>query len=114
MTRAQVDQHVGNKLFNLCIRGLLAPKTVILVTNQLQYLPRCDRIVVVRGGKIEGAPIHTVLNAINLEFPNLEIAVGTYKELRARNVDFGIPQEEDKKVRDAKPYDHKKVTSPGA
>ena len=45
---------MGKRLFEQCIRGILAQKTVVLVTNQLQYLPLCDRVVVLRSGKIEG------------------------------------------------------------
>jgi hypothetical protein len=31
-----VDSHVGNHIFNYCIRGALKDKTVIFVTHQLQ------------------------------------------------------------------------------
>ncbi len=50
-----VDQHVGKKLFNECINGALKKKTRIIVTNQLHYLPKCDRIVVLNAGKIAGS-----------------------------------------------------------
>lgn len=64
---AAVDAHVGKHLFQKCIidelllaKGETRPgetpkkKTVILVTNALQYLsnPRVDRIVVVRDGRV--------------------------------------------------------------
>ena len=33
-----VDSHVGNHIFNYCIRGALKDKTVIFVTHQLQVI----------------------------------------------------------------------------
>jgi hypothetical protein len=33
---SSVDSHVGNHIFNYCIRGALKDKTVIFVTHQLQ------------------------------------------------------------------------------
>ncbi|KAG0289698.1 Multidrug resistance-associated protein 1 [Linnemannia gamsii] len=47
-----VDQNVGKHIFDQCIRGYLAGRTVIIVTHQLQYLHRCDRIVMLQSGKI--------------------------------------------------------------
>jgi len=60
---AAVDAHVGKKLFDgICdAKGILADKTRILVTHQLQYLPMADRIVVLEQGQV--------------------VACGTYKEL---------------------------------
>uniref|UniRef100_A0A6B2KWS5 ABC transmembrane type-1 domain-containing protein n=1 Tax=Arcella intermedia TaxID=1963864 RepID=A0A6B2KWS5_9EUKA len=49
-----VDRHVGNNLFHKCIRGLLREKLVFFVTNQLQYLDRCDKIMYLQDGKISG------------------------------------------------------------
>jgi ABC-type multidrug transport system fused ATPase/permease subunit len=51
-TLSAVDANVGESIFNNCIRGLLADKTRILVTQQYQYLNRCDYILVVRNGAI--------------------------------------------------------------
>ncbi|KAF9201752.1 Multidrug resistance-associated protein 5, partial [Haplosporangium sp. Z 27] len=47
-----VDQNVGEHIFDQCIRGYLSDRTVIFVTHQLQYLHRCDNIVMLRNGKI--------------------------------------------------------------
>jgi ABC-type multidrug transport system fused ATPase/permease subunit len=47
-----VDAHVGKAIFEHCITGALAGKTRVLVTHQLQYLPYCDRVVVVKNGQI--------------------------------------------------------------
>lgn len=77
-----VDQHVGKKLFEECICGALRGKTRLFVTNQLQYLPQCDRVVVLRQGTI--------------------VAVGTHQELIERKVDFGLPKEDLKKEKNDK------------
>ncbi len=34
-----VDAHVGKRIFETCISGLLAGKTVVFVTHQLQVAP---------------------------------------------------------------------------
>ncbi|KAK2945436.1 Multidrug resistance-associated protein [Blattamonas nauphoetae] len=63
-----VDAHVGRYLMDECICGALKGKTVILMTNQLQFLDRADKVVVMREGKIR--------------------AQGTYDEIRERGVNF--------------------------
>jgi ABC-type multidrug transport system fused ATPase/permease subunit len=47
-----VDVHVGKLLFDECICGAMERSTRILVTNNLQILERCDRVVVVERGRI--------------------------------------------------------------
>lgn len=48
-----VDSHVGRALFEQVIRGpVLRSKTVLLVTNALQYLPQSDHVVWLEGGHI--------------------------------------------------------------
>jgi len=47
-----VDVHVGHHMFDACIKGALKGKTRMLVTNQLQYLPQCDKIVFLDKGRI--------------------------------------------------------------
>jgi ABC-type multidrug transport system fused ATPase/permease subunit len=74
-----VDAGVGRALFDRCIAGdgraaqgdtledaaPFARCTRVLVTHQRQYLPRCDRVVVLRGGQVA--------------------AVGTWEELSRRD-----------------------------
>jgi ATP-binding cassette subfamily C (CFTR/MRP) protein 1 len=48
-----VDSHVGRALFERAIRGVLATKTVILVTNALQYLPMADNVLWMDNGVIK-------------------------------------------------------------
>ncbi|KAI9353217.1 P-loop containing nucleoside triphosphate hydrolase protein [Zopfochytrium polystomum] len=56
-----LDAHVGAAVFERCIKGALASKTVVLVTHQLHLLPHADMVVVLDKGTIA--------------------QVGTYKEL---------------------------------
>ncbi|CAI5520236.1 unnamed protein product, partial [Closterium sp. Naga37s-1] len=46
-----VDPAVGRHLFEQCIRGVMQGRPRIVVTHQLQYLPSCDRVLVLDGGK---------------------------------------------------------------
>eukprot|EP01065_Artemidia_motanka_P043322 TRINITY_DN598_c0_g1_i3.p1 TRINITY_DN598_c0_g1~~TRINITY_DN598_c0_g1_i3.p1 ORF type:complete len:1640 (+),score=558.26 TRINITY_DN598_c0_g1_i3:85-4920(+) len=48
-----VDAHVGKKIFDKVVRGILKDKTRLLVTNQLQYLRQADRVFVMTNGTIE-------------------------------------------------------------
>jgi ATP-binding cassette subfamily C (CFTR/MRP) protein 1 len=48
-----LDPEVGAALFNECITGdLMAGKTRLLVTNQLQFIGSCDHIVVLKQGEV--------------------------------------------------------------
>uniref|UniRef100_A0A2H8TSM5 Putative multidrug resistance-associated protein lethal(2)03659 n=1 Tax=Melanaphis sacchari TaxID=742174 RepID=A0A2H8TSM5_9HEMI len=63
-----VDTHVGKHLFEICIKGYLKEKTCILITHQLQYLTKVDRIVLMENANI--------------------LAEGSYQELQASGLDF--------------------------
>ncbi|KAF6165228.1 hypothetical protein GIB67_030410 [Kingdonia uniflora] len=47
-----VDAHTGAHLFKECIMRLLSQKTVIYVTNQLEFLDASDLVLVMKDGKI--------------------------------------------------------------
>lgn len=47
-----VDAHVGKQIFEECICEYLKNKSVMLVTHQLQYLKKIQRIVLLNEGKI--------------------------------------------------------------
>ncbi|KAK2946055.1 Multidrug resistance-associated protein [Blattamonas nauphoetae] len=63
-----VDAHVGRYLMDECICGALKGKTVILMTNNLQFLDRADKVVVLRDGVIK--------------------AQGPYAEIREQGINF--------------------------
>ncbi len=68
-----LDPQVGQEVFDWCICGTMARDgaTRILVTNQLQYLPLVDRVIVM--GKFKGVEGGTVIDQ------------GTYEELQTRS-----------------------------
>ncbi len=47
-----VDVHVGRHIFDRFIAGAAAGRTRLLVTNQLQYTPHADRVVVLEEGRV--------------------------------------------------------------
>lgn len=47
-----VDVHVGRHIFERFITGAIAEKARLLVTNQLQYLPAADHIIVLDKGSV--------------------------------------------------------------
>jgi len=71
-----VDNHVGSALFKQVMTGELKSKTVILVTNALQYLPKADQVVVLGDGKMQEIGTYKSLMAKGLEFSKLMKAHG--------------------------------------
>ncbi|GAM24551.1 hypothetical protein SAMD00019534_077260 [Acytostelium subglobosum LB1] len=63
-----VDSEVAKHLLQHCIQGVMANRTRILVTHQLQFLPAADHIIVVG--------------------PSGEITQGSYQELVDSGIDF--------------------------
>ncbi|KAJ1567224.1 Multidrug resistance-associated protein 4, partial [Cladochytrium tenue] len=47
-----VDTSVGRHLFEKCLTGILAGKTRVLVTHQLQFARRCDSCILLDGGRV--------------------------------------------------------------
>ncbi|CAN6345532.1 unnamed protein product [Urochloa humidicola] len=47
-----VDAHTAATLFNDCVMGALENKTVILVTHQVEFLSKVDKILVMENGEI--------------------------------------------------------------
>ena len=46
-----VDPEVAEGIFRDCVRGYLREKAVLLVTHQLRFLPKMDKIVVLESGE---------------------------------------------------------------
>ncbi|KAK2947791.1 Multidrug resistance-associated protein [Blattamonas nauphoetae] len=63
-----VDAHVGRYLMEECITGVLKGKTVILMTNQLQFLNRADNVILLNRGNV--------------------VAQGTYAQLKEKAINF--------------------------
>lgn len=66
-----VDPHVANHIFEQCIKKYLKEeqkKTVVLVTHQLQFIQKADRIIVLKAGE--------------------NLMTGTFEQLMASGVDI--------------------------
>ncbi|XP_047441293.1 ATP-binding cassette sub-family C member 5 [Mugil cephalus] len=66
-----VDACVGSHMFNKAIRGLAKGKTVLFVTHQLQYLPECDSVIVMKDGQIGEHGTHAQLMAKERDYAAL-------------------------------------------
>ena len=60
-----LDARVAAGVFDRCVGpgGMLAGSTRLLVTHARQFLPRCDRVAVMRGGKLVALGTHAELLA---------------------------------------------------
>ena len=48
-----MDSHVGEHLFSHAIKGDLAAGTTrLLVTHHVHFLPRCDKVIMLKEGKV--------------------------------------------------------------
>ncbi|XP_026408739.1 putative ABC transporter C family member 15 [Papaver somniferum] len=72
-----VDAHTGSQLFEECLMGILKEKTILYVTNQVEFLPAADLILMMQEGKIIQAGRFEELLAQNIGF---ELLVGAHSE----------------------------------
>ncbi|XP_037509647.1 ATP-binding cassette subfamily C member 4 isoform X1 [Rhipicephalus sanguineus] len=77
-----VDTAVAKHLFEVCIRGYLKNKIVILCTHQLQFLKSANHILVLKEGKM--------------------LALGSYRQLQRAGIDFVSLLEEKATVLDSR------------
>ena len=68
-----VDAHVGKNLFDQCFNSLMKKSARILITHQMQYLPKCDRIIILKQDEQGVSSI---------------VQEGTYEELLSEGLDF--------------------------
>ena len=68
-----VDSRVGRHIFHRCIGpgGVMDGRTRLLVTHQKQFLPLCDRVLVIRKGRVAALGAWRDLKALKL--PELEV-----------------------------------------
>ncbi|KAI3900401.1 hypothetical protein MKW92_028247 [Papaver armeniacum] len=72
-----VDAHTGSQLFEECLMGILKDKTIIYVTNQVEFLPAADLTLMMQEGKIIQAGRFEELLKQNIGF---ELLVGAHSE----------------------------------
>lgn len=68
-----LDAHVGQEVFSKCISktGSLRHRLRLLITNQVQVLPECDRIIFLEGGQVRGLGSYSELAATDRSFQQL-------------------------------------------
>merc|ERR1712170_95886 len=67
-----VDSHVGEHLFEEAITGEVSRGTTrILVTHHVHFLPRCDSVIVLEGGKIKHHGSYDELISQGVEFKGM-------------------------------------------
>jgi len=94
-----VDAHVGLAIFDHCIVDALQGKTRILVTHQLQHIPKVDRIIMFDDGKITESGTYQELIDNNGAFATLmkkHVKEGEQQHSEAQN-DEGDDKEEEVK-----------------
>ncbi|KAJ6728666.1 ABC TRANSPORTER C FAMILY MEMBER 11-RELATED [Salix koriyanagi] len=78
-----LDAHVAQQVFNGCIKEGLQGKTRVLVTNQLHFLPRVDKIILLSEGKME-EQVKEKENSDNLDYKSSKAAANWENELPQR------------------------------
>ncbi|KAL1826245.1 hypothetical protein ACET3Z_004657 [Daucus carota] len=71
-----LDAHVGQEVFNNCIKEELQGKTRVLVTNQLHLLPQVDKILLVSDGMVKEEGTFVELSKSGPLFQKLMVNAG--------------------------------------
>uniref|UniRef100_A0AAQ4RPU1 ATP-binding cassette sub-family C member 5 n=1 Tax=Gasterosteus aculeatus aculeatus TaxID=481459 RepID=A0AAQ4RPU1_GASAC len=66
-----VDAFVGSHVFHKAIRGAAKDQTVLFVTHQLQYLPDCDQVILMKDGQIAEHGTHAQLMGKERDYASL-------------------------------------------
>ncbi|XP_033637621.1 multidrug resistance-associated protein 5-like [Asterias rubens] len=86
-----VDAHVGRHIFSKCVDTALREKTVLFVTHQLQYLKMCDRVILMKDGRVAEDGTHRELMDNGEEYCNL---IKTFHSDTSDDSDDVDPQDE--------------------
>ncbi|KAK6932100.1 ABC transporter type 1, transmembrane domain [Dillenia turbinata] len=84
-----LDAHVGRQVFEKCIKEELGEKTRVLVTNQLHFLSRVDRIILVHEGTVREEGTFEELSKNGPLFQRLMENAGKMEEYDDENEDNG-------------------------
>ncbi|XP_075538961.1 ATP-binding cassette subfamily C member 4-like isoform X1 [Dermacentor variabilis] len=85
-----VDTAVAKHLFEVCIRGYLKNKIVILCTHQLQFLKSANHILVLKEGKMLGFGNYRQLQSAGIDFVSLLEEKSTDGVLESRRSSHGV------------------------
>lgn len=96
-----VDAHVGAAIFNQCFKSYLSGKTILLVTNNQQFLPYVDKILMVQDGRIVESGSYEELISNNGVFKNEFIVEVSSKHEKSEKHEE-IIEESTKKVNNEK------------
>ncbi|CAG9533665.1 unnamed protein product [Cercopithifilaria johnstoni] len=58
---ASLDRQVADRIFKHAVKEMLANKTVLMVTTDIQRLSKCDRVCYMEGGEIKAVGTHDEL-----------------------------------------------------
>ncbi|VDK77147.1 unnamed protein product [Litomosoides sigmodontis] len=58
---ASLDRQVANRIFKRAVKEMLASRTVLMVTTDIQRLSECDRVCYMEGGQIKAVGTHDEL-----------------------------------------------------
>lgn len=92
-----LDAKVGRKVFNQCILGALKKKTVLLVTNQLQFVPDAKYVIFMNEGKIHEQGTYEELMNQNGPFSQMMSEAQVEEEDSQQNEEFYKKQIDDKR-----------------
>lgn len=81
-----VDSHVSKHLFTRVIQEFLKKKTLVMATNQLQYLPYADKVVFLQNGKISGQGKFEDLKNENKKFAKLIEKYGVKNDEEGKDI----------------------------
>jgi len=109
-----LDPEVAAKLFNDCIAGeLMAGKTRLLVTNQVQFLTQCDHVIVLKKGEVlEDGTASDLLAKKDSEVNRLltKVAGKSYKKVHKKEKPKGAESDANKKSSIALSKENKLLT----
>lgn len=102
-----LDPAVAETVFEECILGMLGGKTRIVVTNQLQFLGRCDSIVALgkHGTVLEQGTYDDLLNDSDGEVTRLLKGINPTRRSSRHSVDATTSEKEETKA----PKENKKL-----
>ena len=66
-----LDAHVGRDVFQRCVRGVLRPKAVLLITHAIAYSAEADAVLVMESGRIAEAGSFAALMSAGGKFAAL-------------------------------------------